>query len=108
MNIQTIKSTAIAAVAAVSIASFATVASTQSANAGSKFWKGAAAVAVGAIVVGGIIHNNRRNNHNHGYNSNWNAHVNWCYDHRPRYRASDNSFRRNGQHRRECFSPYYN
>lgn len=105
MNINTFKNTAIATVAALSIAGFATVASTQTANAGNAFWNGFAGGAVGALVVGGIIHNSQHHN-NHGHTSNWNAHVNWCYDYRPRYRQSDNTFRRNGQIRQICHSPY--
>ena len=105
MNNSTFKNSAIAAVAALSIAGFATVASTQTASAGNNFWNGVAAGAVGTLVVGGIIHNSHRN-HNHGHTSNWNAHVDWCYDHRPRYRQSDNTYRRNGQNRRICDSPY--
>ena len=109
MNISTFKNTAIATVAALSIAGFATVASTQTASAGNNFWNGVAAGAVGTLVVGGIIHNSHRNRgYSHSHNVNWNAHVDWCYDHRPRYRQSDNTFRRNGQGRRECYSPYYN
>ena len=109
MNINTFKKSAIATVAALSIAGFATAASTQTASAGNNFWNGVAAGAVGTLVVGGIIHNSHRNNgHSHGHNVNWNAHTHWCYDHRPRYRQSDNTFRRNGQNRRTCYSPFYN
>ncbi len=99
------KNTAIAAVAVATVATTATLFSTQTADAGRRdFWAG-----VGAGVVTGIVVNEIRHNRRHTRRvSAWEAHVDWCYDNRPRYRESDNTFRRNGQRRRECLSPYYN
>ncbi len=104
MTTSTFKNNAIATVAAFSLAGFVAAASATPAEAGNKGWK----ILGGAIVAGVVLHhlaNNHKNNHNSGY-SQWDAHVDWCYDNRPRYRESDNTFRYTGQVRHECFSPY--
>ena len=107
MNTETIKRTAVAAITAISLAGLVTVSATATAQAGdSKFWRGVAVGTVGTIIIGSAVRNHRNNRVQRV--SAWDAHVDWCYDHRPRYRESDNTYRRNGQGRRECISPYYN
>ena len=105
MTKSTFKKTAIATLAAFSMAGFVATASTTPAEAGNKAWK----IIGGAIVAGAVIHHLSKNhNHAHAGYSQWDAHVDWCYDNRPRYRESDNTFRYTGHGRQECYSPYYN
>ena len=99
------KRSIVTALAFATIATTATFSTTQSANAGRKdFWAGAAAGVVTGVIVGGAVRSRR---HHVRRVSAWEAHVDWCYDHRPRYRQSDNTYRRSGQRRRTCYSPYY-
>ncbi len=109
MNTQIIRKTAVAALAAASLAGFVTMSSTQPAAAVHKFGHLLGAAIVGGIIVNELSKNNGRGDRRYNNSSyNWENHVDWCYDNRPRYRERDNTFRRSGQRRRECFSPYYN
>lgn len=105
MKLQIIKKTAMAAFATASLAGFLTMGSTQPAEATHKIWHLVAAGVVAGVVINEVTKNRRRDRHRRF--SEWDAHVEWCYDNRPRYRESDNTYRRSGRSRRECFSPYY-
>jgi len=104
MKLQIFRKTAIAAFATASLAGFLTIGSTQPAEAKHKTWHLFAAGVATAVIINEITKNRRPR---HSRNSAWEAHVEWCYDNRPRYRESDNTYRRTGYSRRECASPYY-
>lgn len=105
------KNTTIAAVTVATLATAMATVTVSPADAGKRdFWGGVAAGVVGSAIVGGAIHRDRRyrdRRYRTRRVSAWEAHVDWCYDNRPRYRERDNTYRRSGQGRRTCYSPYY-
>jgi len=67
------------------------------------------ALAIGAITLGTILYNKRRNQN---YRGNYdqapgNSHIDWCYNRYRSYRDYDNTFQPYNGPRRECISPYY-
>ena len=106
MNTQIAKKTFIATIAAAALAGLATVSFTQEAEAGGKrFWRGVGAGVVAGVIIGETVRKSRKNKRTYTHNQ-WEAHVDWCYDNRPRYRERDNTFRYTGGRRRHCVSPY--
>lgn len=106
------KSTVASAIAVTALALGMTLSAAQDANAGSskKFWTGFGAGVATGVIVGGVAKSKRQRHYivePDEYNE-WDAHVDWCYDNKRRYRERDNTWKPYNRSRRECYSPYYN
>ena len=106
MNTATLKNITISAASAAVLAAALTISTMSSANAkSSDFWKGLGIGVATTVVVGAAIKHQQQQQNNY---TQWDAHVDWCYDNKRKYRESDNSWKPINKARRTCFSPFYN